>query len=63
MNTTATRMIREGVNSAATKPQLKVLLVEDDTADRDLILRELAKGEFEIASEEWPKRPKSSGSR
>src|SRR6185295_9163547 len=33
------------------KPQLNVLLVEDDAGDRDLILRELAKGEFEITSD------------
>jgi signal transduction histidine kinase len=30
---------------------LRVLLVEDDPADRDLILRELGKGEFEIISD------------
>ena len=33
------------------KPQLRVLLVEDDPADRDLILGELAKGEFEIIAD------------
>lgn len=33
------------------KPQLRVLLVEDNPNDRDLILRELTKGEFEITSE------------
>jgi CheY-like chemotaxis protein len=33
------------------KPQVRVLLVEDDPADRDLILGELAKGEFEITAD------------
>lgn len=50
MNTTATRMGREAENSSA-KPHLHVLLVEDDAADRDLIVHELSKGEFEITSE------------
>jgi CheY-like chemotaxis protein len=51
MNASATRMGQEAGRSAASKPQLHVLLVEGDSADRDLILRELAKGEFEITSE------------
>lgn len=34
----------------AGKPQLHVLLVEDDSADQELILRELGRGEFEITS-------------
>jgi len=51
MNTTATRTARETEPSHALKPRLRVLLVEDDPADRDLILSELNKGEFEIHSE------------
>jgi two-component system, chemotaxis family, sensor kinase Cph1 len=47
MNTTATGMGREAGNANAGKPRLRVLFVEDDTADRDLILRELARGEFD----------------
>ena len=35
----------------AVKPVLRVLLVEDDAADRILILRELNKGEFQIISD------------
>jgi signal transduction histidine kinase len=49
MNPTATRMVLDP--SRAPKPKLRVLLVEDDPADRDLILRELGKGEFEIAAD------------
>jgi signal transduction histidine kinase len=49
MNPTATRMVLDP--SRAAKPKLRVLLVEDDPADRDLILRELGKGEFEIAAD------------
>jgi len=51
MNTTATRTARETEPSHALKPRLRVLLVEDDPADRDLILSELNKGEFEIHSD------------
>ncbi len=51
MSTTGTSMGREAGNSSASKPQLRVLLVEDDPVDRYLILRELAKGEFDITSE------------
>jgi len=51
MNTTATRTARETEPSHALKPRLRVLLVEDDPADRDLILSELKKGEFEIQSD------------
>ena len=51
MSTSAARMGREAGGSTAQKPQLRVLLVEDNPNDRDLILRELAKGEFEITSE------------
>jgi signal transduction histidine kinase len=51
MSASATRMGQEAGTSVAVKPQLHVLLVEGDSADRDLILRELAKGEFEITSE------------
>jgi len=49
MNPTATRMVLDP--SRAAKPELRVLLVEDDPADRDLILRELGKGEFEITAD------------
>jgi CheY-like chemotaxis protein len=38
-------------NSDASKTHLHVLLVEDDSGDREMILHELAKGEFEITSE------------
>jgi signal transduction histidine kinase len=51
MNTTATRMRSEAEDSSARKPKLHVLLVEDDSNDRDMILRELGKGEFEVTSE------------
>jgi signal transduction histidine kinase len=51
MNPTATRTAREAGPSNAPRPQLRVLLVEDDPADRDLILRELQKGEFEITAD------------
>ena len=51
MNTTATGTVREREPSNATKPQIRVLLVEDNPADRDLILRELKKSEFEITSD------------
>jgi signal transduction histidine kinase len=49
MNPTASRMVLDPLRAA--KPKLRVLLVEDDPADRDLILRELGKGEFEIAAD------------
>ncbi len=51
MNTTASKMGRVAEASSTSKLQLRVLLVEDDAADRDLILRELGKGEFEIVCE------------
>ncbi|HYM05788.1 MAG TPA: ATP-binding protein [Terriglobales bacterium] len=51
MNSTATHLAREAGSLSAPRPQLRVLLVEDDPADRDLILRELQKGEFEIAAD------------
>ena len=51
MNTTATRAAHEATRSNVPRPCLRVLLVEDDPADRDLILRELEKGEFEIISD------------
>lgn len=51
MSTTGTTMGRENKTAGGSKPQLHVLLVEDDAADRDLILRELSKGEFEIITE------------
>ena len=51
MNTTATRAAHEATRSNVPRPCLRVLLVEDDPADRDLILSELRKGEFEITSD------------
>jgi len=51
MSTTAARMGRDAEISSTTKTKLHILLVEDDSADRDLILRELGKSEFEISSE------------
>jgi signal transduction histidine kinase len=51
MSATATSLISEAENSPARKPRLHVVLVEDDSADQELILRELAKGNFEISSE------------
>jgi two-component system, sensor histidine kinase and response regulator len=51
MNPTAARTSLETLPSSTARPQLRVLLVEDDPADRDLILRELEKGEFEITSD------------
>ena len=51
MNATAARTAREPEKSSAPRPQLRVLLVEDDPSDRDLILRELGKSEFEIISD------------
>jgi signal transduction histidine kinase len=49
MNLTATKTALDP--SRADKPQLRVLLVEDDPAERDLILRELGMGEFEIIAD------------
>ena len=60
MNATGPASARETGTSAA-KPKLRVLLVEDDAADRELILRELGKGEFEISAT-WSRPPRSSGS-
>ena len=51
MSATASAMGRGGKWSPADKFDLRVLLVEDNPDDRDLILRELAKGMFEITSE------------
>ena len=50
MSETGTAMGREAQNSSTPKPQLQVLLLEDDPADRELVLRELRKAEFEIQS-------------
>jgi signal transduction histidine kinase len=50
MSATGASLGRKAGNSTAPKPQLKVLLVEDDEADRELILRALAKAEFEITT-------------
>lgn len=49
MNSIATRTAPEPASAA--KPQLRVLLVEDDPAERDLFLRELGKGEYEIIAD------------
>ena len=51
MNRSATRLAREAVSLNAPRPGLRVLLVEDDSADRDLILRELQKSEFEVTAD------------
>jgi signal transduction histidine kinase len=51
MNTTATRAAPEATTSSVSRPRLRVLLVEDDPADRELILRELQDYEFEITSD------------
>jgi signal transduction histidine kinase len=65
MSASATGIQRENEKPVSPKPTLRVLLVEDDPADRELILRELAKGEFEISSavaqtpEEFRQRIKS----
>lgn len=50
MSTTAIKMGREAGSSSTPKAKLRVLLVEDDAADRDLILLELSKSEFDITS-------------
>jgi len=51
MNATGIAIGREAENSSIVKPRLRVLLVEDDPADQELVLRELGKSEFEISSE------------
>ncbi|MGH9548706.1 MAG: hypothetical protein ACRD3W_04990, partial [Terriglobales bacterium] len=51
MNPAAAHTSLETLPSSAIRPRLRVLLVEDDPADRDLILSELGKGEFEITSD------------
>ena len=51
MNTTATGAAHEATRSSAPRPRLRILLVEDDPSDRDLILRELRNCEFEITSD------------
>jgi signal transduction histidine kinase len=52
MSATSTATARQGENSrVASKPQLRVLLVEDNPADRDLILHELGKVEFDVISD------------
>jgi signal transduction histidine kinase len=51
MNATATGTARRAGNSIAARPHLRILLVEDDDDDRELILRELGKSEFDITSE------------
>jgi signal transduction histidine kinase len=67
MNATSTATARKDERSSvALKPQLRVLLVEDNPADRDLILYELGKGEFDVISdvvqtaEEFRQRIKTS---
>ncbi len=65
MSATAIALDRRVAPSSVKKPDLRVLLVEDDSADCDLILRELGKGEFQIVSdvvrtpEEFRQRVKS----
>ena len=49
MSVTGTALGRE--SPAFQKQPLKVLLVEDDAADRELILRELGKGPFKVQSD------------
>lgn len=49
-NASATALQDEKAD-AAIKPQLRVLLVEDNPGDRDLILHELGKGEFDVISD------------
>ena len=52
MSATSTATARKDDKSnVAIKPQLRVLLVEDKPADRDLILQELGKGEFDVISD------------
>ncbi len=52
MNATGTAAARKNSTpNTAIKPQLRVLLVEDKPADRDLILQELGKGEFDVISD------------
>ncbi len=48
MNLAAVRTRLETLPPSTVRPQLRVLLVEDDPDDRDLILLELGKCEFEI---------------
>ncbi|MGH9503547.1 MAG: sensor histidine kinase [Terriglobales bacterium] len=66
MNPTAAQTAREVEPSTAARLEIRVLLVEDDAADRDLILRELGKSEFKITSdvavtaEEFRQRVRSS---
>jgi signal transduction histidine kinase len=50
MSANATGLQRESEKPVSPRPSLRVLLVEDDPADRELILRQLAKDEFEISS-------------
>jgi signal transduction histidine kinase len=50
MSTAATKMGHDAEGASVPKTRLSVLLVEDDVADRDLILRELTKGGFELTS-------------
>ena len=50
MNATGTATSAELRGSKKVKRKLRVLLVEDNADDRDLILRELRRGEFEILS-------------
>ncbi|PYY07830.1 MAG: hypothetical protein DMG61_24490, partial [Acidobacteria bacterium] len=50
MNAAGTATSTELRNSKKVKRKLRVLLVEDNADDRELILRELRKGEFDIVS-------------
>jgi signal transduction histidine kinase len=51
VTTAGTRTAREDERSTASTPQLQVLMLEDNLADRELILRELRKSKFEIVSQ------------
>jgi signal transduction histidine kinase len=51
MNTTATAAAHEATTSSAPRRRLRILLVEDDPSDRDLIMRELRNCEFDITSD------------
>ena len=51
MSANATALGHRIETSEVKRLALQVLLVEDDAADRELILRELGKGEFQITSE------------
>jgi len=51
MNPAATGTVCEAEPASTVRPPLRVLLVEDDPNDRDLILRELRKDEFGVTAD------------